>query len=91
MIEDGVYIVKDGVLYEITPKIQMPFSKRVNVMTGEVYYPSNADRIRAMTGEELAEWIAKDLIEPGYDTYDRTYQWWLTWLKKEASDGSRPR
>jgi len=47
---------------------------------------TNADRIRVMTDEELAEWIAKDLIEPGYDTYDRTYQWWLTWLKKEAGE-----
>lgn len=42
---------------------------------------TNANRIRAMTDEELAKWIAKDLIEPGYDTYDRTYQRWLDWLK----------
>lgn len=28
--------------------------------------PTNADRIRAMTDEELARWIADDLIEPGY-------------------------
>lgn len=42
---------------------------------------TNADRIVRMTPEELAEWIAKDLIEPGYDTYDRTYRRWLDWLK----------
>lgn len=42
---------------------------------------TNADRIRQMTDEELARWIASDLIEPGYDTYEKTYQIWLSWLK----------
>ena len=42
---------------------------------------TNYDRIISKTPEEIAEWIAKDLIEPGYDTYDRTYRWWLDWLK----------
>ena len=44
---------------------------------------TNADRIRAMTGEELAEFIADDLIEPGYNTREKTVKMWLDWLKEE--------
>ena len=47
--------------------------------------PSNADRIRAMSDEELADWI--ETIAPS-----GTYQFWLNgktwlqWLKQEAKD-----
>lgn len=47
---------------------------------------TNADRIRSMTDEELAEWIADDLIEPGYDTREQTVKMWLDWLKEEAGE-----
>ena len=47
---------------------------------------TNADRIRSMTDEELAEWIADDLIEPGYNTREQTVEMWLDWLKQEASN-----
>ena len=47
---------------------------------------SNADRIRAMTDEELAEFIADDLIEPGYNTREKTVKMWLDWLKEEATE-----
>lgn len=43
---------------------------------------SNADRIRAMTDEELARWLSK--ADPECDPPD----WWLDWLKEEAKDGS---
>jgi hypothetical protein len=38
--------------------------------------PTNADRIRAMSDEELAEWIIEETEDdtPG----------WLEWLKQEA-------
>lgn len=39
---------------------------------------TNADRIRAMTDEELAEWIISI-------TEDLTTRW-LDWLKQEAND-----
>lgn len=45
---------------------------------------TNADRIRSMTDEELADWIINDLIEPGYYTYKEGYELWLKWLKKEV-------
>lgn len=47
--------------------------------------PTNADRIRAMTDEELARWIADDIIEPGYFNGDDCYNIWLDWLKQEVN------
>ena len=72
-VVDGVYIVKHGITYKIeVPVDKMRFTKRINVLTGEVYYPSNADRIRSMTDEELAEWIAKVLT---YHTKNVANSW----------------
>lgn len=47
---------------------------------------TNADRIRAMTDEELAEWIFKHdchTLLYGYDPKDAV----LNWLKQEVKDG----
>lgn len=42
--------------------------------------PTNADRIRAMTDEELAEWLDNN-------TYRfPIYKDWLDWLRQEAHD-----
>ena len=49
---------------------------------------SNADRIRAMTDEELAEWIYQ--IQDGNAYRKENYlpplsrTWWLDWLRQEA-------
>ena len=48
---------------------------------------TNADRIRAMTDEELADWVW------GAETVGRAYgprgkAAWLNWLKQEVSDDS---
>lgn len=54
---------------------------------------TNADRIRAMTDEELAEWIEQ--LEspkcPCDDWFYRCEKWncngcWLNWLKQEAKE-----
>jgi len=42
------------------------------------YKPSNADRIRAMTDEELAKFFASQ-SKIGES-------WWLNWLKQEATE-----
>ena len=52
---------------------------------GEYRTATNADRIRAMTDEELAEWVW------GVETSGRAYgprgkKAWLDWLKEEASE-----
>lgn len=51
--------------------------------------PSNADRIRAMTDEELAEWLAEyaalliaNVLDDDYLV--QTKSGWLDWLKWEA-------
>lgn len=50
---------------------------------------TNADRIRAMSDEELAEWIYQ--VQDG-DAYQKenylpplSKSWWLKWLKQEAT------
>ena len=47
---------------------------------------TNADRIRSMTDEELAEWVwSAECAGRAYGP--RGKQAWLDWLKQEASDG----
>lgn len=41
---------------------------------------TNADRLRAMSDEELAEWLVMNGNGEDYKT-------WLDWLRQEASDG----
>ena len=40
---------------------------------------TNADRIRAMSDEELAEWFDGELPS-------KPKEWWLDWLKKEVEE-----
>ena len=42
---------------------------------------TNADRIRAMTDEELADWLSYIC-----DAYYTPYGGWIDWLKQEISD-----
>ena len=56
---------------------------------------TNADRIRSMPDEELAEWIAYGLRRcPHYgeDDYqcDSCAECWAEWMKQEAKDDSIP-
>lgn len=44
---------------------------------------TNADRIRAMTDEELAEWISCNCVGDGYGNEAED---WLDWLKQEVSE-----
>ena len=65
------------------------------------YKPTNADRIRAMSDEELAEYLAERSVAPSctgkchkdYEVYGelRTFchNCWLDWLKQEVDDDSR--
>lgn len=47
---------------------------------------TNADRIRAMTDEELAKWIARQTTAAGQIVPDEEYKFWLDWLKQEVED-----
>lgn len=55
---------------------------------------TNADRIRSMTDEELAEWLndmqgysfSCGLIEARISEYQNRYNAWIKWLKEEVKD-----
>lgn len=94
-VDDGWYLVKDGMTYRVdVPINKMRFTKSINILTGEVHYPSNADRIRAMSDEELARLFADENCG-----YCRIHDFcfakgcqidcediWLDWLKEEVSE-----
>lgn len=51
----GYYAVgTDKKFYAITLPIHMKPAKTISLKTGETHYPTNGDRVRAMTNEELA-------------------------------------
>ena len=98
-VDDGFYLVKNGITYKVDlPMDKTRFTKRINILTGEVYYPSNADRIRAMTDEELAEFMncgacpsGKDVSELCHDedggsVPDMCNLCWFNWLKQEVAE-----
>ena len=47
---------------------------------------TNADRIRAMTDEELAEWIAGSVLNLTGGSLEMATEAWANWLKQEATD-----
>ena len=49
---------------------------------------TNADRIRAMTDKDLAEWIVHKTEGNGFDRYGEVVNAWLNWLKQEVEDDS---
>lgn len=95
-VDDGFYLVKNGITYKVDlPMDKTRFTKRINILTGEVYYPSNADRIRAMSVEELAEAFANACPEGKTVNRCCTYfakggrgchDCWLDWLKQEVAE-----
>lgn len=47
--------------------------------------PSHADRIRAMTDKELAEWLSMHLaVRQEYECNQKRTTAWLDWLKEEC-------
>jgi len=91
-VDDGWYLVKDGITYRVeVPINKMRFTKSINILTGEVYYPSNADRIRAMSVEEMADYFSELTCFPGANRdickgVSNCYVCWLDWLKQEVED-----
>jgi len=55
-------------------------------MEKDMYKPkkTNFDRIRAMSVEELAAWIAEHPVVVAYDENNPQHKAWLEWLEKEA-------
>lgn len=91
-VSDGWYLVKNGLTYKVDLPIDTKFTKRVNILTGEVYYPSNADRLRSMSDEELAEWFDRHASEPLWCVLpecpdDECVKCILKWLKSPVGKG----
>ena len=50
---------------------------------------TNADRIRAMTDEELAAWLSQHLaVMTSYEEHPKRTIRWLDWLKQEVTTNS---
>ena len=74
---EGFAVEEDGTLFLMDEcgRYEYPPDGRFKVAP---LVETNADRIRAMTDEELAEWLAKN--DPECDPPE----WWLVWLRQEA-------
>ena len=47
---------------------------------------TNADKIRAMSDEDLAEWLADHPVVSMYDGSNPQHKAWLDWLKQEVDE-----
>jgi hypothetical protein len=54
--------------------------------THDDWKKTNADRIRAMTDEELAAWLSEHPLVSKYDENNPKHKAWLGWLKQEATE-----
>ena len=71
---------------EMTDKVEECMwknAKRYDIQTGKVMGYTNADRIRAMTGEELALFIHNAEAQAIDTEIASTEEGWLDWLKQE--------
>lgn len=82
IFEDGVYAVKNGDMYKIT--LPEPVFKGAKTIKLQLRPETNADRIRSMTDEELADEILS------WFNWLNAVEWddnrILDWLKQEATD-----
>ena len=99
LIEDGTYVVKDGVLYKLMPKITYyPGAALFNPLTGEMHYPTNYARVVNMSPKELAEFIEMESDRPwctpawdrcryryGQERFGQCYRCALDWLNAEEN------
>ena len=50
---------------------------------------TNADRIRALSDEELAKWFSQHLVVmTEYDEHPKRTKRWIDWLKQEVKEHS---
>lgn len=92
IFEDGFYAVKNGDMYKIT--LPEPVFKGAKTIKLQLRPETNADRVRSMTDEELAE-LLEGCVCPKSPCPDidrdtptdkmRCTKCWLEWLRQEAS------
>lgn len=96
-LKPGFYAVgQHGGFYEVELPISTKLTKTVDLKTGEVHYPTLADRIRHMTDDELVTLFC-NAIYPECQiccAYDETCDGWedeceqnmLAYLRREANE-----
>lgn len=96
-LEPGYYgISEDKTLYKLSLRADLPlWSRSYNLTTGEVHYPTNRDRLRHMTDEELADFLWSIGSSPfsgnvylggKYLFFTGDGNGWLDWLKQEVQE-----
>ena len=99
ILPDGVYIVRDKRLYKVDfyePIFENCKTVKVEIPNFEVLPMTNADRIRAMSDEELASFLAIEYwklpkCNSVYGENEECFQpdctgCWLDWLKEEVEE-----
>ena len=81
-----VYRTADNQCEKFSDPVKNTLSWCVGDTPCEARKLSNADRIRAMTDEELAKELER--VDDSACMYNRpwTYKGWLDWLRKEADE-----
>lgn len=84
-LEDGTYMIRFGKLYRVEfPKSFLDGCNKVEIPNWKAIPVTNAQKIRSMTDEELAdellEWYAV------FSAVEWTKDMILDWLRKEAAD-----
>ncbi len=92
--KDGNYIVKDGEIFEVQIDIpRMMGAEVIHVALKDFKKQTNADRLRMMSDEELADFITARHYTPHCpvpwceESAENCEECWLNWLRKEAEDG----
>ena len=84
LIENGTYVVDDGVIYKLMPKITYwPGAKMINALTGETHYQTNYAKVVNMSRQELAKWVVDEGRKFG-EEYEG-YMSLLDWLNEEET------
>lgn len=91
---DGAYLIRDGNVYAVDWAYAWKPTKTVNIFTGDVHYPSNAERIKHMTDEELenflglVSWEDEPWCEYRRDCDEnmKCRECLREWLKQEAAE-----
>ena len=95
-LEDGTYILRFGKLYRVEfPKSFLDKCQKVEIPNWEAIPVTNAQKIRSMTDEKLAEFLSEEIFTiPECNRLDVVTRCdedcnrcWLEWLKEEATDG----
>lgn len=79
-----VYRTADNQCQKYSDPVRNTMSWCVGDETCEGRTPSNADRIRAMTDEELAEYLSSICYELWKMFVDDPKKTWLDWLKSQV-------